>query len=408
MLTIFTLILVAVSPLAGLYPAGKQLLFGKRKFIDILPMALILSLLGLFYVPIVQVDLTRYFSQLDVVRNMTSFPQFLQSLDLSQQVQISQQVFFYLMSRLSWNNLLPFTVVLIVSCIGFYIIKDFGSNLRLNNSFMALCYIAFALMMPWGQVITNIRYISSVSIFMFAIYRDLYQGKKGAVTWLLYFVACTMHIATFVLLGVRLGLLFIQLLKSEISQTKRICIYVGLLIVLVFFMQTSIFKMVLSKGLVYLNGGGEGSGVQQWFAQADSSLGRSLGKHIEMFFLLTQVVIMGIGLTKAARSRTAINSSLVGMYSFTMIMMVITLFWTLLAGTTWIRFAFLVDFCAIFIIYAEENYLTDRYLVLVNQTLWIGMFIWSVIWQVYQYVGSEMMTRGDYYNILFPFRWLIQ
>lgn len=406
-MAIVLMLLVAISPLVGMIPASKQLIYGKHSFFDTLPMALLLGLFGLFYVPIPEVDLTRYFTQLDVIRGFSTFSQFFQSLDLTQRVQVSQQVFFYGISRLSWNNLLPFFVVVSVAVIGFYIIKDFTQERDCDSKFKFLIYLAFIMLMPWGQVITNIRYILSVAVFMFAFYRDVFQGKHNIWTWILYFVGCTLHITTIVFMALRVGWFFLQKINSSASKQQRLLILAGLLILLLIFSRTSIFAMVLNKGLFYLNGGGEGSNVQQWFAQADRSLGRSLGKRIEMGFLLTQVIIMGSAFLNALKDHMKLDAKYLTVYGFSLVFMLMTLFWTFLSGTTWIRFAFLVDFCAVFIMDSEERYLRNQYLVLLNQTAWIGMLLWSVIWQVYQYTGSEMMTRVDFYNILFPFRWFI-
>ncbi|WP_461215926.1 hypothetical protein [Lacticaseibacillus sp. GG6-2] len=404
-MVLLLLFIICISPLAALIPAGRQLLLDRRKLTDVLPMAGMLGLLGLFYVPIVQVDLSRYFLQLDTIRNFSSFGEFFQTLDSTQKVQVSQQVFFYVMSKLTWNNLLPFVVVILVATIGLYIIKDYISDKQFALPLRGLIYLTFILFMPWGQVITNIRYISSLALFMLAFYRDVYQQKRDVFTFGVYLIGFTMHIATLLFLGIRLLMFVVQKLTSDIKKSHRIIMILVIVVLVVLMSQTSVFKMFASKAIYYINGGGDGSAVQQWFAQADRSLGRSLGKHIEMVFTFIQLCLLTPLLIKARKLSSAGEFR---MLIFTALMLFVTFIWTFLAGTTWIRFAFLVDFCAVFLIVAEEKYLDDTYLILFNQTVWIGMLLWSIVWQAYQYTGSEMMTRSDFFNILYPFRWLLK
>lgn len=399
-MVLLLLLVIMISPILAVIPASRRLLVGRRKVMDALPMAFILSLFGLFYVPSLQVDLTRYFGQLNSLRLYGSFEDLFRTLDTTNKLQISQQIFFYVMSRFSLNSLMPFAVVLIVALIGFYIIKDFSATNEYSMQIQAFMYVAFLMLMPWGVVITNIRWITGIALFMLATYRDLYQQRHNWLTLLIYLAGCTMHIAVIGFLGVRVGIYVLRLfLNQQIKTQTKLVIIVAIVILAFIFMQTSLFNIFWQKAMTYLSGGGQGSGIQTWFEMADNSIGRRLGKYAEELFTLTQSFFIIPAIKKTFQQGDLVKSQT---YLFALSMLLITFILTLMPGTTWVRFAFMVTFCVGFIISAEETYLKNQYFVLVNQSVWVGMLLWSIIWQVYQYVGSEVMTRADFFNIFFP------
>ncbi|WP_225436177.1 hypothetical protein [Lacticaseibacillus manihotivorans] len=399
------MLLICISPLIVIIPAAHWLIISKRPVLSTLPMALIMGLLGFFYVPSIYTDLTRYFSQLNWIRNFNSFSEYFSHLGSSDKMLLGQDAMFYSVSRQPINGVLPFLVVIIVAWIGLYLIKDLAVKRQFTWQFTSFLLIAFVMLMPWGTVITNIRYITGVAIFMLAAYSDLYRGEKGLKVWLLYLLACTMHLTVVALLAARF--LLVLLKRVDTAQEKRyrnIAILV-IIIVLAIFSQTSSFMALVHKGIFYLQGGADGSDVQKWFAQADASTGRKLGKLIERVFILSQCLFMAPAI-KATYTREKQHEN--QMLMFSGLMLLATLFLTFTPGTTWVRFALVADFCMVFVIIGEEDYLDNRLLVMVNQTAWMGMLLWSVVWQVYQYVGSEVMTRSDYFNIFYPIRWFLQ
>lgn len=141
---------------------------------------------------------------------------------------------------------------------------------------------------------------------MLAAYSDLYRGEKGLKVWLLYLLACTMHLTVVALLAARF--LLVLLKRVDTAQEKRyrnIAILV-IIIVLAIFSQTSSFMALVHKGIFYLQGGADGSDVQKWFAQADASTGRKLGKLIERVFILSQCLFMA----PALKQRIPVRSNM--------------------------------------------------------------------------------------------------
>ena len=362
-------------------------------------MAFVLALFGLFYVPSLQVDLTRYFAQVDALRGVQGFGSVFYTLGISDRLQVSSKFLFYLVSRFSYDNLLPFVVVMLVACIGLYLIKDYTAAHDFAKPTQVLMYVAFLLLMPWGTVITNIRYITGLAFMVLALYRDLYQQRNDPITWLMYILGCTMHLVIVLFLMARIGLaFFLGFLKTKDKKTRNFLL-LALLLIMALFSQSSLFRLFMDKALFYLQGGSEGSTVQTWFQMADNSVGRRLGKYAEELFTLSQAVLIIPAIWRTHIDKDTPHNNI---YWYTFGVLVLTFLMTLMPGTTWVRFAFMVAFMSVFIISAEETYLKNVYLVLVNQSIWLGMLIWSVIWQVYQYTGSEIMTRNDYFNILYP------
>lgn len=399
------MLLICMSPLIVVIPAVRWLIVSRRPVLAALPTALLMGLLGFFYVPSVYTDLTRYFSQLEWIRNFNSFGEYFSHLGSGDKLLLGQDAMFYSVSRQSMNGVLPWLVVIIVAWIGLYIIKDFAMMRQFTWQFTTFLFIVFMMLMPWGTVITNIRYITGVAIFMLAAYLDLYHGDKGPRVWVLYLLACTMHLTVVALLAARFLLVLLKRVETPQEKRYRNIAIVVIVVALAIFSQTGSFMALVHKGIFYLQGGADGSDVQKWFAQADASVGRKLGKLIERFFILSQGLFMVPAVVATyTREKQRENQMLL----FSGMMLLATFLLTFTPGTTWVRFALVADFCMVFVVVAEEDYLENRLLVLVNQTAWLGMLLWSIVWQVYQYVGSEAMTRADYFNIFYPIRWFLR
>ncbi|MBS0992945.1 hypothetical protein JK175_14090 [Lacticaseibacillus paracasei] len=402
---LLSILLICISPLIVVIPAIRWLIVSKRRVLSTLPTALIMGLMGFFYVPSIHTDLTRYFNQLNWIRNFDSFGDYFSHLGASDKILLGQDAMFYSVSRQPQNGILPFLVVVIVAWIGLYVIKDLAQRRQFTWQFTSFLFIAFVMLMPWGTVITNIRYITGVAIFILAAYLDLYRGNKSLLVWLLYLLACTMHLTVVALLAARFLLVLLKRVNTPQEKRYHNAAIIAIVIVLAVFSQTGSFMALVHKGFFYLQGGADGSDVQKWFAQADASVGRSLGKLIERFFILSQCIfILPAIKTTYTRGKQRENQVLL----FSGLMLFTTLLLTFMPGTTWVRFALVADFCMVFVIVGEQDYLDNRLLVMINQTAWLGMLLWSVVWQVYQYAGSEVMTRSDYFNIFYPIRWFLQ
>lgn len=141
------MLLICISPLIVIIPAAHWLIISKRPVLSTLPMALIMGLLGFFYVPSIYTDLTRYFSQLNWIRNFNSFSEYFSHLGSSDKMLLGQDAMFYSVSRQPINGVLPFLVVIIVAWIGLYLIKDLAVKRQFTWQFTSFLLIAFVMLM---------------------------------------------------------------------------------------------------------------------------------------------------------------------------------------------------------------------------------------------------------------------
>lgn len=165
-----------------------------------------LAVFAYWFEPSPDIDLSRYFSVLDYMQHY-SWEDF-KEYTLFKDILIIEDFLFYFIAKSGNFHLLPALVVFVTYSIALYIITDFA-NRRKVDSFELLKVILIVLcIMPFANIVSNVRNIMAFSIFSLALYREMEQGKKNVATYFLYAVPVLIHISTVALIALRLVLPF--------------------------------------------------------------------------------------------------------------------------------------------------------------------------------------------------------
>lgn len=151
-------------------------------------------------------DLVRYFSFMDDMGEMTLEEVF---LAIRFERLYVTKILFWICGRYNLHHLITALSTAIVYGVTGYITCDYGESsgtLKIVPKILLLQFLA----MPFLQIISNLRNISSFSLVILAVYRDVYK-KKGFIKNLwLYILPCMIHQNAFVLVLFRFLLLFIR------------------------------------------------------------------------------------------------------------------------------------------------------------------------------------------------------
>lgn len=180
-------------------------------------LAIIFGIAGYcFKDPSTDPDLVRYIQILQKYRGKN----LIESFNLVYSNLFAVDVYFYIVSKLGDNQMLPAISCFIYYFIVFYIMRDYRSKVTMKN----LDYVIFTSFVTCStifcSVVNGIRWPVSFVLFIFAVYRETVQNKKNFWTLLLYVISILFHFSAIVLLIIRLLLLV---------KNKKIVLAVGAL-----------------------------------------------------------------------------------------------------------------------------------------------------------------------------------
>lgn len=201
--------------------------------------AFLFASLAYWFIPAHEMDLTRYFSQLLIYSGMSW--RFFTSQVLSKSVLMIQELLFYAVAQTGNFHLLPALVVFVTYFITLYMINDYAYRHQIDSKTTLKVLVFTLCVLPFPVVVSNVRNILAFSIFVFATYRDLEQGKKGPLTVIAYIVPLFIHTST-------LALVILRLLHRVYRTSKaRRLINVGIL--LISFTITAVVNLLRSSFL---------------------------------------------------------------------------------------------------------------------------------------------------------------
>lgn len=162
----------------------------------------VFAFLAYWVKPRFEMDLTRYFEQVDNLRGV-NWEFFVQTI-LFEDFLFIKNLLFYAISRTESNNLLPTIVIWISYFIMIYILTDYAK--KKNVSKVELLFALFFLLsvMPFISLVSNVRNILAFSLITLAVYREFIQQKKGLVTYILYISPLFIHISSLALIALKL------------------------------------------------------------------------------------------------------------------------------------------------------------------------------------------------------------
>ena len=204
MLTLILLSLLLVSNPMAMILAGiglvKNPTYSKKYTIIIV---ISLAVLAFSYYPAGHSDLVRYYEQLESIRQVS----LIQAFDYFDDGLYIKNIFFWIISKLRMPGLIQVASIGIVYGITFYITVDYAEEEGKRRYIWVVLLIQF-LCLNYVSIANNVRNVIAFSLIDLAAYRDLKKKKFDLITILLYILPCFIHKAGFVLLLLRIALLF--------------------------------------------------------------------------------------------------------------------------------------------------------------------------------------------------------
>ena len=164
---------------------------------------LTLGMIAYCFKPTYEIDISRYFMQIDRCRELP----FAQAFDWGNDGLVVKNFIFWVISRMEDNHILPLLTVSIIYSIAAYICIDSAGG---DNRLIRRVLIFQVLFFPTFSVVSNVRNVTAFVLMILAVYRDLYRNKRGIVTILLYILPCFMHMTGFIILLLRLSLVVMK------------------------------------------------------------------------------------------------------------------------------------------------------------------------------------------------------
>lgn len=165
--------------------------------------ALMFGMLAYCYEPTYEIDLSRYFFQLDYCRSIP----FSHAFSWDDNGLVVKNFLFWVISKFEDNHILPLLSVTTVFSVSSYIAIKASEDSNIKIGKILLFQV---MLMPMYATLSNVRNVTAFSLGILAVYRDLVCHKRGVKTLLLYILPCFMHIAGGVMLLIRLVLLLIK------------------------------------------------------------------------------------------------------------------------------------------------------------------------------------------------------
>ena len=164
---------------------------------------LTLGMIAYCFNPTYEIDISRYFMQMEMCRELP----FARAFDWGNDGLIVKNFLFWILSKLDDNHILPLLTVSVIYSIAAYICIDSAEG---NNKKIRRAIIFQILFFPTFTVISNVRNVTAFALMIVAVYRDLYRNKRGIATILLYILPCFMHMTGFVILLLRLSIIVMK------------------------------------------------------------------------------------------------------------------------------------------------------------------------------------------------------
>lgn len=170
-------------------------------------------------------DLERYHQQLMVM----------ETVDFSTIIQFDFEYLYvadallYFVSQTENMQILNYLIGFIVYGLVFYVLFDLLKRSPIDFSIGTIIKLIIIIIgiVPFFNIIANVRCITAYIIILFAAYRDLIQGKKNVLTYLLYIIPIGLHVSAIIVLSLR----FIQIIAKKLGRgIIIIAIFIPLLI----------------------------------------------------------------------------------------------------------------------------------------------------------------------------------
>lgn len=263
---------------------------------------LLLMLLAYSFVPTPNADLSRYFAKLDTAR-LYSFKEAVFGIKngLYDGLYVINAL-FWIIAKTGCKGLLPAISAGVVYGISFYVTCDCAERYGKIDTLKWILPIQFFLL-PYYNIINNVRNVMAFAIIIFALYRECVQKKKNAITYILYPVACFVH--SFAIVAILIRILAGVIRKFRIIGITAVVF--GLNIIELLYSNISIFAgipivyNVIKKSHRYLS---PEYGETEWAVRVTTETFYRAGFYANILFGLAIVIFLGAVIRKQNSART--------------------------------------------------------------------------------------------------------
>lgn len=159
--------------------------------------ALVIGMMAYCYEPTYEIDLSRYFYQLDYCRTIP----FSQAFTWAKDGFVVKNLLFWIISRLGDNHILPLLSMTTIFGVATYICIDSTKE----SDIRPFKILAVQLMLlPLYNTLSNVRNVVAFALIILAVYRDLVYKKRNIITILLYILPCFIHMAGLAMVLIRM------------------------------------------------------------------------------------------------------------------------------------------------------------------------------------------------------------
>jgi len=195
-------------------------------------------------------DIVRYFSRIDVYRQLT----LKDAITLFYYRETGETIWIWIAAKLGLPGVLPGLAAGVVYGVSTYISCDYAERndkKNLINWIMVICF----LLLPFNNIINNIFNVTAFALVLLGVYRDLVQRRRNLLTLLLYVIPCFIQQAAFILIMVRI--LAVPVKKMKYIAIAIVALMPGAINLLYsnrrIFSGSSFIVGLIERGNYYLN-----------------------------------------------------------------------------------------------------------------------------------------------------------
>lgn len=375
-MVMFTWLIFIINPFIGMIFVVLGLYKDRKKSTHYsLMFALFFAALAYWFIPNHEMDLTRYFLQLSIYKNL-SWSNFI-TVILPRNTLFIQEIMFFLISKTNNFHLLPAIVIFITYFLTFYMITNYSNRKSIESKKMMGIIFFIVCVLPFPSLVSNIRNILAFVLFIYAVYRDLEEKKRNFLTYSLYLIPIFIHISA-------VALLIARLLLPVYNKSNRKAIIAGVIMSTTFltgivsnFIQNSflgdnrIISAFFNKANNYVNN--TESGYAQYL---EKSLVMNLQKAyfvgVVVLILATIIMINRYSKSYFKDNKDITTKEFRKINSFISLICFIVIGTAPIVLTVYLRFVFPVIILSFIVIIEKDIIVKNK---LLNQLFSIGIFI---------------------------------
>lgn len=189
------------------------------------------------------VDLVRYFPEIEIYGRMTLAEAFLYNNDIL----YARDLLFWLCGHLHVIHLVPAITTSVVYSVAGYITCDVAERYD-SRRYIGIILLFQFMMLPYVSIINNVRNVFGFSLIIIAAYFDIVKDKRPLWVWLFYAAGSLMHLSCFILIVFRI-----------LSRFSKKVFEIVLIVPFIF---SSLVYLIYDYSYIFSFGGSFGNSIQ--------------------------------------------------------------------------------------------------------------------------------------------------